>query len=149
MASFRTETLLAAPPEEIFDFLIRPENVIRVTAPDAGLKPVAAPEVLGQGSRIELELSGFGPPQRFLYEVIEFDRPGKFTETLVKGPLKSFRHEHLFEATPNGTRVIDLVEFAPPGGMLGFLVTEDRIRSGLEKGLRFRHAELARIFGAA
>ncbi len=147
MASFRTEVLLAAPAEEIFDFLIRPENVIRVTAPNAGLKPVAAPDVLEQGSRIELELSGFGPPQRFLYEVTEFLRPNRFTETLVKGPLKSFRHEHAFEATPGGTLVSDAVEFQPPGGMLGFLVTEDRIRKALEVGLRFRHAELVRIFG--
>ncbi len=149
MASLRTETILAAPAEEIFDFLIRPENVIRVTAPNSGLKPVAAPEVLEQGSRIELELSGFGPPQRFLYEVSEFLRPNRFTETLVKGPLKSFRHEHAFEATPAGTRVSDYVEFQPPGGMLGFLVTEDRIRKGLEHGLKFRYEELARIFGTA
>ena len=149
MASYRTETLLAAPAEEVFDFLIRPENVIRVTAPSVALKPVSAPEIFEQGSRIELELSGYGPPQRFLYEVVEFDRPSRFTETLVKGPLRSFRHEHVFESTPNGTRVLDIVEFAPPGGMLGFLVTEDRIRQGLEKGMRFRHAELARIFGAA
>ena len=112
-----------------------------------GLKPVGGPEVFEQGSRVELELSGFGPPQRFLYEVTEFLRPDRFVETLVKGPLKSFRHEHVFEATPSGTRVLDLVEFAPPGGMLGFIVTEDRIRQGLQHGLRFRHAELARIFG--
>jgi ligand-binding SRPBCC domain-containing protein len=147
MAHFQTEITLAAPPEEIFDFLIRPENVIRVTAPNAGIKPISSPEILEQGSRIELELTGYGPPQRFTYEVTEFLRPGKFTETLVKGPLKSFRHEHLFETGPSGTLVVDRVEFQPPGGMLGFLVTEDRIRKGLEHGLRFRHEELARIFG--
>jgi ligand-binding SRPBCC domain-containing protein len=147
MPSLRTEIVLAAPAEDIFDFLVRPENVIRVTAPGVGLKPVSAPEVFEQGSRIELELSGYGPPQRFLYEVIEFDRPNRFTETLVKGPLKSFRHEHLFEQTPQGTRVLDVVEFTPPGGMLGFLVTEERIRKGLEHGLRFRYEELSKIFG--
>lgn len=147
MGSYRAEVLLAAPAEEIFDFLIRPENVIRVTAPNAGLKPVAAPEIFEQGSRIELELTGYGPPQRFLYEVTEFLRPDRFTETLVKGPLKSFRHEHVFEVTPNGTLVSDRVEFQPPGGMLGFLVTEDRIRQGLQHGLKFRYEELTRIFG--
>ena len=149
MAIYRTEVTLAAPPEDIFDFLVRPENVIRVTAPNVALRPVAAPEVFEQGSRIELELSGFGPPQRFLYEVIEFDRPNRFTETLVKGPLKSYRHEHVFETTPRGTLVVDHIEFSPPGGMLGFLVTEDRIRIGLEHGLRFRHEELGKIFGTA
>lgn len=148
MAKYHTEVIVAAPADEVFDFLIRPENVIRVTAPSSGLKPVGAPDILEQGSRIELELTGFGPPQRFLYEVTEFDRPNRFTETLVKGPLASFRHEHLFETTENGTRVLDLVEFQPPGGMLGFLVTEDRIRQGLVHGLRFRHEELGRIFGS-
>lgn len=147
MPSFQTETLLAAPAEHVFDFLVRPENVIKVTAPSVALKPVAAPEILERGSRIELELSGFGPPQRFLYEVIEFERPFRFTETLVKGPLKSYRHEHIFEVTDAGTRIFDHVTFEPPGGMLGFLVTEDRIRKGLEQGFLFRYAELARLFG--
>ena len=64
----------------------------------------------------------------------------------MKGPLKSFRHEHLFETTPNGTLVSDRVEFQPPGGMLGFLVTEDRIRQGLQHGLKFRYEELAQDF---
>jgi len=149
MASYRAEVVLAAPPDEVFDFLVRPENVIRVTAPGSGLKTVSAPEIFEQGSRIELELTGFGPPQRFLYEVTEFDRPTRFTETLVKGPLSSFRHEHIFETTSEGTRVLDIVEFKPPGGMLGFLVTEDRIRQGLVHGLRFRYEELTKIFGLA
>lgn len=147
MASFQTETLLKAPAEQVFDFLVRPENVIKVTAPSVALKPVTAPDVLERGSRIELELSGFGPPQRFLYEVIEFERPFRFTETLVKGPLKAYRHEHVFEESGDGTRVIDHVTFEPPGGMLGFLVTEDRIRKGLEQGFQFRYAELAKMFG--
>jgi ligand-binding SRPBCC domain-containing protein len=147
MASYQAETLLAAPAEEIFDFLVRPENVIKVTAPSVALKPVAAPEILERGSRIELELSGFGPPQRFLYEVVEFERPFRFTEHLVKGPLKSYRHEHLFEVTDQGTRIVDHVIFEPPGGMLGFLVTEDRIRKGLHQGFQFRYEELAKLFG--
>ena len=147
MAHFQTEITLAASPEEIFDYVIRPENAAKLTAPEAGLKTISAPEILEQGSRIELELTGFGPPQKLIYEVIEFLRPGRFTESLVKGPLSSYRHEHIFETTEKGTRVVDAVEFAPPGGMLGFLVSEDRIRSGLEQGLRFRHQELERIFG--
>lgn len=149
MASYRSELQLAVSPEEIFDFLSRPENAAKITAPEAGLRTVVAPEVLEHGSRIELELTGFGPPQRFVYEVIEFIRPGRFTEHLVKGPLSAYRHEHIFEETENGTLVIDAVEFSPPGGMLGFLVNEDRIRSGLEKGMRFRNQELIRMFGEA
>lgn len=149
MASYQAEIVLAAEPGEIFDFLVRPENASRLTAPDAGLKVISAPQVLEQDSRIEVELSGFGPPQRIVYEVIEFLRPGRFTEKLVKGPLSSYRHEHLFEEASGGTRVVDAVEFTPPGGMLGFLVSEDRIRSGLVEGLKFRHEELGRIFGVA
>ena len=147
MPSFEMQSIVAAAPEDVFDFLIRPENIIRVTDPESGLKPVAAPAVFERGSRIELELTGLGPVQKFLYEVTEFDRPNRFTEVLVKGPLKAFRHEHLFEPVEGGTRVIDQITFEPPGGMLGFLVTADRIRSGLESGFRYRHAELAKIFG--
>ncbi len=57
-------------------------------------------------------------------------------------------HDHLFEATPEGgVRVIDRIEFEPPSGLAGLLVTEDRIRSSLEDGFDHRYLQLETLFG--
>ena len=45
-------------------------------------------------------------------------------------------HEHLVEEAPAGEVVaIDRIEFEPPGGMLGFLITKRRILDELESEL--------------
>ncbi len=36
----------------------------------------------------------------------------------MKGPFRSFVHEHYFFDTHEGTRVVDRVVYAPPGGAL-------------------------------
>lgn len=38
---------------------------------------------------------------------------------MVKGTFKSFRHEHHFESTGNGTRMTDRFDYKPPFGILG------------------------------
>ncbi|QDT36220.1 SRPBCC family protein [Stratiformator vulcanicus] len=150
MHEFDTSISVAAPIDEVFDFLTRPENVIQVTAPDAGVSVVDAPEVMQPGSRNKLKFSGFGPTQTFIYEVTEFVRPERFVEVLIEGPMKMFRNEHEFESHgSDGTSVRDRIVFQPPGGLIGMVVNEKLIRSQLEKGFRFRHAQLQRLFGTA
>jgi len=147
MPQFETRTEVAAPVEEVFEFLIQPENIMRVTAPEAGITFLSAPQKMELGSQSEVEVRGFGPTQKLIYEVAEFIRPNRFTEVLVKGPLKSFRNEHLFEVAGDGrTMVIDRVEFRPPGGMLGILLNERLIRSTLEQGFEYRYEKLQAIF---
>ena len=59
----------------------------------------------------------------------------------------SWEHEHLFEAIANGTRVTDRITFLPPGGMLGLLISERKIREALDEGFGHRHYELEKRFG--
>ena len=51
--------------------------------------------------------------------ITEWDRPRRFVDEQRTGPFKSFRHEHSFTSVPNGTRMIDHVEFTAPFGLLG------------------------------
>ena len=45
-----------------------------------------------------------------------------YSDEMVKGAFKSFRHEHYFEATENGTRMTDRFDYEPPFGIIGLLV---------------------------
>ncbi|NOX56420.1 MAG: SRPBCC family protein [Planctomycetes bacterium] len=147
MAVFETETVLHCSPEEAFEFLARPENLNRVTDPSVGLELVDAPERLYEGARLRLHVPGFGPAQELVHEITTFEPPHRFVERQVKGPFQSWVHEHRFEANGDGTvRLIDRVEFEPPGGLLGMLLTEDRIRRTLESSFSYRQRELKRLF---
>ena len=145
MASFELCISIDCPRETVFDFLIRPANVVDISPPDASLKLVDVPEVLELGSVVEFEVGGFGPVQRMIHEITAFDRPNSFTETQRKGPLKSFVHEHIVESGNSMAVVIDRITFDPPGGLVGFLVTEELILKSLQGGFEHRQRELKRL----
>ena len=150
MAQFETTLTLSASRDHVFNFLIRPANILNLAPPDAKLKFLEAPVVLEFGSRFEFQMTSVGPAQILQHEITHFDTPCSFTETQIKGPLSAYRHEHIFESDHDGhVRLIDRIEFEPPGGLAGFLVTEQFIRNSLESAFEHRHQELKRLIELA
>lgn len=147
MALFESSVTIECDAVTVFEFLIRPENLLRVLPPDSGLNYTNVPEQLELGSILEYELHGIGPVQHVKQEVTRFDHPYRFVESQVRGPLKEFEHDHLIEPLDGDgvVTVIDRITFLPPGGMAGFLITEDRIREKFRTGFEHRHQELKRI----
>ena len=137
---------IRCPVERAFEFLTLSDNFDKIVPPDLQLRLVQSPGRLALGSRFEVQIMGFGMPQNVIYEITEFVHPHRFQETQVKGPLGRYVHAHAFAAQQDGTvQVSDRIEFEPPGGMLGFLLTADRLKSSLEQGLTHRHRELKRL----
>ncbi len=148
MATFETKITLPATLEHLFDFLVRPDNIRQISPPEMGLAFVDPPEVLALGSHVQFKVQMFGQVKQITHEITELDRPGRFVETQVQGPLKTWVHEHVFEShNDSGVTVIDRIEFEPPGGLVGLLVSESSIRESLEDGFYHRHAELKKHFG--
>ena len=155
---------LAAPAGDVWDFLTRPDAVASVTDPDAGVRLIDGPAVMAAGTANELEVTGFGLPQRVIYEVTAFAPPaggggGAFTETMTRGPMTRFENEHRVDpAGPAGDAagdaaggcvVTETFRFDPPSGLLGFVLTEARVRGELDSAMAYRHAALRDRFGAA
>ena len=146
MAELETSLAMNCSPEAAFEFLVRPKNLLKIIPTDLGFSFLEVPEQLELGSRIEFQITGYGPVQRFLHEVISLEHPTGFTEHQVTGPLKRFVHEHVVESNGSGeVWVIDRVEFEPPGGLAGFLLTEKRVRESLETGLWHRLNEMKKL----
>jgi ligand-binding SRPBCC domain-containing protein len=146
MALLEASVSIRCPVERVFDFLTLAENFTKIVPPDLQLRVVQSPERLALGSRFEVQILGFGVPQNVIYEITEFVQPQRFQESQIKGPLGRYVHEHAFASQDDGTvRVTDRIEFEPPGGLLGFLLTADRLKSSLEQGLTHRHRELKRL----
>jgi len=145
MAQFEFTTNLSCSPGGLYDFLLKPANVQRISSPAIGLTFTKAPEVVTEGARIEFEMSGLGKVQRAVHEIIELITNTRIVELQVEGALRSWKHEHHFEASGDGVVMQDLILFDPPGGILGFIATEDRILSQLDDGFFYRQQQLERI----
>ena len=148
----RYETRLAAPAAEVFAFLRRPAEVVTVTDPDAGVRLLGGPEVMAVGTANELEVVGFGLPQRVTYTVTALEDRGEaggaFTESMTRGPMATFENEHEVTADGAGCVVREGFRFAPPGGLLGFVLTAEKIGRELDAAMTYRHRALADRFGS-
>lgn len=143
MAEYRTSMVLPATQQRVFDYLIRPANLVKLLPDDSGVTVIDAPEILELGSRIELVVNVLGMKQRIVYEVSEFEPHSFFSERQVSGPLKSYCHEHRVEIrSGNEVELIDTIEFEPPGGLAGFVMTEKRILKNLEKAISHRYEQI-------
>ncbi|MFM8477411.1 MAG: hypothetical protein ACKOEO_16640, partial [Planctomycetaceae bacterium] len=61
-----------------------------------------------------------------------------------EGPLPVWRHRQILEVLgEQECRLTDEVAFETPGGLLRFVLTEERIRESLESGMSYRYEALA------
>ena len=147
MPVFEASVDLACSPETAFEFLAHPENIRLITPSSVMLVFDAAPQRLSLGARMEFRVQAYGVVRSAVHEVTAWNEPRSFVERQVAGPLGSWEHAHLFQSISNGVRVTDRIEFSPPGGMLGLLINERKIREALDAGFGHRHHELEKRFG--
>ena len=81
--------------------------------------------LIGLGEEVTWEAKHFGLRWRATSRITEFDRPRRFVDEMRSGPFRSFRHEHRFEGAGVGvTRMVDVVDYAMPLGVLGVIADE-------------------------
>ena len=141
-------TLLSSSPLEVFDFLSRPGNLIEVMPPDYRPTLVDAPERLFHGARLTLEIHGWGFRQRLVSEITAFQPNALLVDEQREGPLRKWLHRHMLEPAGTGTRMLDQIEFEPPGGLLGLVLSSDRIASELREVLCYRSKRFQELLGS-
>ena len=111
-----------------------------------GLSFTSAPEVVELGSRLEFKVQGYGQVQTMVHEITNLVHPEQITETQIRGLFAKWVHEHSFEMNERGqVVVIDRIDFKPPAGLLGLLITSNRILEELEDGFAHRHRQLQKL----
>jgi ligand-binding SRPBCC domain-containing protein len=79
----------------------------------------------------------FGIYQNLTSKITEFERPNYFTDEMIKGAFKQFRHENYFADLKDGTLMTDIFDYQSPFGIMGRLfdkmVLEKYITDFLEK----------------
>lgn len=160
--AFNTEQWLPYPLEIVFAFFAMPENLPRILPKwqksrieeanfvpppprpksNIGLKSFAA----GAGTKITLSYRPFPlSPIRIPWraKITEFDWNNYFCDEQEAGPFAYRSHCHRVRAETRdgveGTMVIDAVEYALPGGMLGALANEFFVKQQMKATFAHRH----------
>ncbi|MET7029903.1 SRPBCC family protein [Sediminicola luteus] len=77
--------------------------------------------LIGLNETVTWRAKHFGIYQTLTSKVTEFSRPKLFTDEMVKGAFKNFKHVHQFYDLDDGTELIDVFEYQSPLGLLGSL----------------------------
>ncbi|WP_271765377.1 SRPBCC family protein [Aquimarina algiphila] len=74
--------------------------------------------------------------------ITAYNYPNHFTDQMVNGHFKSFRHQHIFNPTSSGTEMIDIIEYKVPLGFLGRILNSIAIKNHLTKFLLSRNRSI-------
>ena len=140
-----TEHWLPRQPEEVFDFYADAFNLERLTPPWLRFEVVTpAPITMRSGVEIDYRLRLHGLSLRWRSRITAWDPPHRFVDEQIRGPYRTWVHEHTFTPHEGGALVGDHVQYAMFGGWLA-----DRllVRRDLRRIFAFRQQRLAEIFG--
>lgn len=147
MAIYEHVTMLAATPEQVFDFLARPTNLTRVSAPPPLIELVESPERLTAGAQFVVKIRHCGLSRTIVSRITWFVEGRGFTDEQVEGPFRQWVHTHTLRAAAGETQMTDRIAFAPPPAPLGWWLTETRLRRLLRSQFRRREEWFAAVFG--
>ena len=143
LTTLHEETLVPASLDETFEFFSDARNLERLTPAWLEFRiRSSGPLRMREGLKLDyvIVLHGLPIPWKTRIDVWE---PGvRFVDRQVNGPYAWWRHEHRFEETPRGTRVIDDVEFVP---RLRWL-THRIVRRDVRQIFMFRSEALRQVF---
>lgn len=69
---------------------------------------------IGLGETVTWRARHFGVWFTMTSEISELERPARFVDRQVRGPFKTFVHEHRFEPHPSGSRMTDRITVGSP-----------------------------------
>lgn len=141
--AFRLVTEIAAPPERAFALSLDVGAHVRSMA-GTGERAVAGTTsgTIGLGETVTWRARHFGVVWRMTSRITALEAPGRFVDEQVRGPFARFRHEHRFEPSAVGTRMVDEVTFRAPLGPLGRLAEQVALARYMPRLIAGRNATL-------
>lgn len=115
------ETVIVAPREIVFD-LARDVSAHTASAAFTRERAVAPGRTEGRlelGDTVTFQGIHFCLRLRFTARIVEFERPARFVDELVRSSFRKLRHEHDFEEHGGTTVMRDILEWVSPFGFIG------------------------------
>ncbi len=127
---FEKSTILDAPVAAVYAFHENPHNLTKISPSTLRVRRIDANTEAVAGETFRIEASQFFVPIRWEGVWDRAEHPVALWDRALESPFASFRHQHQFESIDNGTqtRMTDRVEYALPGGAVGWLLSETVVR---------------------
>jgi len=135
---------------QAWEFFSSPHNLAKITPKNLGFNVLGTvPERMYEGLFIHYYVSPlFGIRLKWTTEITHVKDQQYFVDEQRIGPYRIWHHEHFFEATENGVRMLDRVHYALPFGILGRLVHPWLVKPRLEEIFNFRFKAAEALFPA-
>jgi ligand-binding SRPBCC domain-containing protein len=138
--AFAIQTTVMAPPNRVFAASLSIDDHLASMA--ASGEQVIAGVVAGRiglGQTVTWRARHFGIKWTMTSQISELEEPDRFVDEQLRGPFKTFRHEHLFRAIADGTDMLDSITFQAPLGPLGWVAERALLSWYLPKLIRQRN----------
>ena len=119
MTSFTLNTHINNTCEIVFD-LSRSIDLHLISTSKTNEKAIAGKNsgLISLNETVTWQADHLFKKRYFSLKIIQFDYPHSFTDEMIKGDLKSFSHQHIFEKNKEGTLMKDVIYVEAPYGML-------------------------------
>jgi hypothetical protein len=142
------EQWVPAPRDEMFAFFSDAANLEALTPPWLHFRILTpTPINIHEGAIIRYRLTWRGVPLLWKTEITRWEPPHAFEDVQLSGPYRLWHHTHTFESVRGGTRMIDLVRYALPFGVLGRTMHSLSVRRNVREIFDFRRERIRVLFG--
>lgn len=144
------EQVVPAPLNQVWKYFATPANLNNMTPQYMNFDIIhGGGDRMYPGMMIEYCIQ-FMPvfKSRWLTEITYIQEESYFVDEQRLGPYRIWHHEHHFESLNGGTRILDLVTYELPFGLIGDMVHAIWVRSRLTSIFDFRRAQINFIFSA-
>lgn len=146
--TLRREQWIGRSIQEVFAFFADAHNLERITPPWLNFKILAVDsDAVSEGTMIRYRLKLHGLPIHWKTEIRKWRAPHRFVDVQRRGPYRLWHHTHVFEEHGGRTKMIDVVRYRLPLGVLGKLVNALMVRRDVERIFDYRRGEIERLFG--
>lgn len=145
---FKRTQNIEKPIEDVWVFISDPSN-LKVITPDYMGFDITSKDIASKmyaGMIISYKVSPlFGLKLNWVTEITHVKEKQYFVDEQRVGPYKIWHHQHILEASENGTLMTDIVSYKPPFGILGNLLNPI-IKSKLKEIFDYRSHVISNIF---
>jgi len=139
------ELLLTHPRDALFSFFADTTNLEKITPDYLSFRVQSTcPTHMRKGTLIDYRLRLHHIPLRWRTEIAVWEPPFHFVDRQLSGPYRWWTHDHLFEETKDGTRVIDTIDYHI---WLAPIVHPIFVRRDLKRIFDYRTQALHALFG--